>query len=244
MKRKIIIIFIWILIWQIAAWIIRNPVVFAGPWETLQALGRLLTDKEFYPTICNTMLRILLGMVLGTGLGFLLAYTAKQVSFLQDVLSPMVGIIKATPVASFVILLLIWFGSRWTAAVVVFLVTFPIAYLNLLKGLGNMDVRLSEMADLYQISPGKRFRYVEFPQVRGNVAAALSLAVGMGFKSGIAAEVIGQAGRTIGNSLYRAKIYLETDSLFAWTVVVILLSWGVEKLLGLLLKRAGLMPGG
>jgi len=236
MKRKLLIIFIWLLIWQGVAWLVHNPVLIAGPWETVKALAGLAGTAEFYQTVGWSLLRILLGVLLGVGLGFVMAYAAHRSSLLRDFLSPVVSLGKAIPVASFVILLLIWIGSSWVALPVVFLITFPVAYLNLQKGLDALDVQLAEMAELYRISFGNRLKYVELPQLRGQIAAALSLAAGMGFKSGVAAEVIGQARFTIGNSMYRAKIYLEIPELFAWTAVVIFLSWGAEKLLRLLLK--------
>ena len=237
MKRKLLIILIWLLIWQGVAWLVHNPVLIAGPWDTLKALVTLAGTAEFYQTVGWSLLRILLGILLGTGAGFILAYLSHRYTLLRDFLSPVVSLGKAIPVASFVILLLIWIGSRWVALPVVILITFPVAYLNLLKGLDTLDVQLSEMAELYRISFGKRLRFVEIPQLRGHIAAALSLASGMGFKSGVAAEVIGQSRLTIGNSMYRSKIYLEIPELFAWTAVVIFLSWGTEKLLQLLLKR-------
>ena len=236
MKRKLLIIFIWLLIWQGVTWIVHNPVLLAGPVETVKALAGLAVTAEFYQTIGLSLLRILLGILLGTGLGFVAAYAAHRYSLVRDFLSPVVSLGKAIPVASFVILLLIWIGSSWVALPVVFLITFPVAYLNLKKGLDVLDVQLAEMAELYRIPFGSRLKYVEIPQLRGHIAAALSLAAGMGFKSGVAAEVIGQSRLTIGNSMYRSKIYLEIPELFAWTAVVIFLSWGVEKLLQLLLR--------
>ncbi len=237
MKRKLLISFIWLLLWQGVALLVHNPVVFVGPWETLAALGKLLAVGDFYTTLLRSLLRILLGTFLGTGMGFTLAYAANRAPLLRDFLAPVVSLGKAIPVASFVILILIWFGNEWLAMIIVLLVTFPISYLNLLKGLSGLDRGLMEMSSVFHITGWRRLRYVEMPQLRTHIAAALSLAVGMGFKSGVAAEVIGQANLTIGNAMYRSKIYLETADLFAWTAVVILLSWLIEKGLTLVLKR-------
>ena len=237
--RKCVIIAVWLLIWQGVSLLIHNPVLFVGPWETVQAAGRLVTEGEFYKTLLHTVLRILGGILLGCGAGFALAGLGQKFRFVREFLEPAISLGKAVPVASFVILILIWFGNLWVAMAVVFLVTLPIAYLNLQAGLVSLDPGLQEMAQVFRITGVRKFRYVELPQLRPQIRAALSLAVGMGFKSGIAAEVIGQAGLTIGNSLYRSKIYLETADLFAWTAVVIFLSWGTEKLLMLLIRRLG-----
>ena len=241
MKRKLLIIFIWLLLWQGISLLVHNSVLLAGPWESLQALGKLALTGDFWLTMLRTLGRILLGILLGTGMGFLLAYAGHRKKLLGDFLSPVISLGKAIPVASFVILLLIWFGNEWVAFAVVVLVTFPIAYLNIQKGLQGMSRELTELTLVYRITGFRRFTYVELPQLRAQIAAAFSLAVGMGFKSGIAAEVIGQARLTIGNEMYRAKIYLETAELFAWTATVILLSWVVEKILFLVLKKAGFL---
>ena len=237
MKRKIIIIFIWLLIWQGVSLMVHNPVLFVGPWETIKALGGMVTRSGFYISLLRTLLRLLLGILSGTALGFLLAYCAFRKKFLKDFLAPVVSLGKAVPVASFVILILIWFGNEWVAMVVVFLVTFPIAYLNLQKGLDGLDPAMTEMARVFRFTGPRRFRYVELPQLRSHIGAAITLTIGMGFKSGIAAEVIGQARHTIGNELYQSKIYLDTAELFAWTAMVILLSWSVEKLITLVLRK-------
>ena len=237
MKRKLIIIFIWLLLWQGVSLLIHNPVLFVGPWETVVALAKMVTKSGFYSSLLRTMLRLILGILAGTGLGFLFAYAAFRKKLLRDFLAPVVSLGKAVPVASFVILILIWFGNEWVAMVVVLLVTFPIAYLNLQKGLDGLDPAMAEMTKVFRFTGFRRFRYVELPQLRSHIGAAVALTVGMGFKSGIAAEVIGQARLTIGNELYQSKIYLETAELFAWTAMVILLSWVVEKLLTLVLKK-------
>ena len=235
--KKLVIICIWLLLWQGIALLVGNNILLVGPWETLCALVRLAGTGEFWQSLGWTFLRLLLGILLGTGLGFLLAYAANRKSLLREFLQPAVHFIKAIPVVSFVILLLIWTGNTWVAFYVVSLVTFPIAYLNMLSGLSAMDPKLTEMSQVFRVSGGRRFRYVELPQLRAGISAALALTVGMGFKSGIAAEVIGQALHTIGNKMYRSKIYLETAELFAWTAVVILCSWLTEKGLQLLLRR-------
>ncbi len=237
MKKKIIIIFIWLLIWQCISWIVGNRILLVGPWETLCALWRLAGTAEFWQSLGWTLLRLVSGILLGTCMGFSLAYLAYRKPPVGDFLRPAVHLIKAVPVMSFVILLLIWGGNRMAAFYVVSLVTFPIAYLNLTSGLSMLDAKLSDMARVFRMSGNKRFRYVELPQLRGSLSAAVALTAGMGFKSGIAAEVIGQALHTIGNEMYRAKIYLETADLFAWTAVVILCSFLTEKALLILIRR-------
>ena len=59
----------------------------------------------------------------------------------------------------------------------------------------------------------------------------------MSWKAGVAAEVIGVVGGSIGEKLYEAKIYLQTGDLLAWTVVIVALSALFERAVLALLRR-------
>ena len=230
-KKIILPVVAWLIIWQLVAMAVHNHVLLAGPVDTVNALIRLAGEKEFWDSVLGTTLNILLGFFIGTvlGIGFaMLAYFREPVG---DFLKPLVLALKSIPVASFVILLLIWFGNRNIAIAICALVVFPILYLNTLEGLGGTDVKMLEMAKIYRVPVWSEIRYIFLPQLHPFLRGALKLAIGMSFKSGIAAEVIGQPLHTIGNGLYQAKIFLETGELFAWTIVVVVISFICEKIL-------------
>ena len=67
-------------------------------------------------------------------------------------------------------------------------------------------------------------------------ASACRTALGLAWKAGVAAEVLCLPEAAIGTQVYQAKIYLETPDLFAWTLVVLALSFALEGLLGKLLS--------
>ena len=232
--RRIMAAAAWIVIWQLAAFIVHNRILLAGPADTVIALAGLVQTGSFWGSVWQTSARILLGFSLGSVLGIVLAYFAKHEIWLEDFLRPLVSALKSIPVASFVILLLIWFGSRNISIVICSMVVFPILYLNTLEGLKSTDVKLLEMAKVYRMPGTRLLRYIYLPQLKPFFKSAFKLAIGMSFKSGIAAEVIGQPLGTIGNGLYLSKIYLETAELFAWTIVVVLVSFICEKLISLL----------
>ena len=80
--------------------------------------------------------------------------------------------------------------------------------------------------------------YVHLPPgIYAFVLSASKLALGMSWKSGIMAEVIGTPKPSIGREMYAAKSYLQTADLFAWTVVVVILSVIFEKAFMFLLKK-------
>lgn len=221
----------WLLLWQLLAAAVNNPILMAGPAETLQALVRMAGSTDYWLSLRGTVIRVLGGSAAGGLCGALLAALAYRLQGLRIFLSPFVASIKTVPVASFVILILIWAGSAGVAFWVSLIVTFPILYLNSLHGLLETDVRLIETARLFRLSFADRLRVLYFPQLCPFLKSALSIAAGMSFKAGVAAEVIGQPLYSIGNGLYRAKIYLETAEVLAWTVSVVLLSFAAEQLI-------------
>lgn len=242
--HRIIPIVLWLIIWQLVAIVIHNKILLAGPVETVQTLIRLAGISEFWLSVGNSTKRILLGFLIGVILGTVLAYLAYRKSALENFLKPLVVTLKSVPVASFVILLLIWVGSRNISVAIVAMVVFPILYLNVLEGLKSTDPKMLEMAKVYRMPPERQLLYIFLPQILPFLKGAIKLAIGMSFKSGIAAEVIGQPLHTMGNGLYQAKIFLETGELFAWTIVIVLISFICEKICMVLLDLPAMMKKG
>ncbi|MCR5670770.1 MAG: ABC transporter permease subunit [Butyrivibrio sp.] len=234
--KKILPAAAWLIIWQLLAIVIHNKILIAGPIETVEALIRLVGTQIFWESIENSCIRILSGFLAGVILGSVLAFASYEKPWVGDFLKPLVLALKAVPVASFVILLLIGFGNRNISTIICAIVVFPIMYLNVHEGLTSADPKLMEMAEVYRIPTTRRLRYIFFPQLKPFIRSGVKLAIGMSFKSGIAAEVIGQPLKTMGNGLYEAKIYLETGDLFAWTIVIVLISFICEKILVRLFK--------
>ena len=179
--------------------------------------------------------RILLGFLLSALLGAVLAAAAYRFRRVRELLMPLVAAVKAVPVASFVILVLLWVSSRNLSVVISLLIGFPVIYANVLAGLDSTDPRLIEMARVFRVPFRRQLSTVYLSQVAPFLRSGLSLAIGLCWKSGVAAEVIGIPSGSIGEKLYKAKIYLETPDLFCWTVAVVVLSIGCEKLLGLMM---------
>ena len=234
---KVLPVAAWLIIWQLVALIIHNKILLAGPIETVRALINLSQTGDFWDSIGQTTWRILLGFAIGSILGIVMAYFAYTKEAVKAFLSPFVVTLKSVPVASFVILLLIWFGSRNISVIICAMVVFPILYLSTLEGLLSTDAKMLEMAQVFRMPKLREIRYIFLPALKPFFRSGFKLAIGMSFKSGIAAEVIGQPLRTIGNGLYQAKIYLETGELFAWTIVIVLISFICEKIFELALGR-------
>ena len=160
----------------------------------------------------------------GSGGTFFCLFFAVEV-----LMEPLIMVIKATPVASFIILCLIWIPSRNLSVFISFLMVFPVVYTNILEGIRQTDKQLLEMADSFGAGVGKKLQFIYLSQVMPYAVTACKLGLGLCWKAGIAAEVIGIPAGSIGEKLYKAKVYLETPDLFAWTIVIIAVSVGFEK---------------
>ena len=178
---------------------------------------------------------------LGTGLaclaGTVLAVLSSRFGPVRDLTAPLMSVIKSIPVASFIILVLIWVPSRNLSVVISFLMVTPIVYSNVLGGVSSMDKKLTEMADVFRVPFPRRLRYLYLPQVAPFFRSACAVGLGLCWKAGVAAEVIGLPDGSIGEQLYQAKVYLNTPDLFAWTIVIVLISLVFERLFLALVDR-------
>ncbi len=235
---KIFAVAFWIIIWEAIAVSINSELIISSPIKVLKTLIALLQSMDFWTALLYSTLRILGGFLLALLLGVLLAAISSKMLIIKSLLEPITSVIKATPVASFIILALIWFGNRNLAIFISFLMVFPVIYLNVLKGIESTDAKLLEMARVYKLSRPKVLLYIYLPDVMPFFVSACSISLGLCWKSGVAAEVIGITTGSIGENLYRAKLYFETGELLAWTAVIIAVSTAFEKLFMFVLKKS------
>ena len=211
--QKCIAVALALLVWQGAAMAVGLDLLLPSPWQVACRLWSVWREPGFFATVAFSLLRISGGFALGLVLGVLLA------------------------VASFIIIFLIWMSTRQLAVFISFLMVFPVIYSNTLQGIKSADGALLEMARVYRVPFSRRLGYIYAPQVKPFLLSGCSVALGMSWKSGVAAEVIGVVGGSIGERLYEAKVYFQMTDLLAWTVVIVVCSVGFEKLVLWLLRR-------
>ena len=225
----------WLLVWQggsmaLAAAVPNGGLLLASPVQASLRLLELLPSAAFWRAVGNSSLRIFGGFLLSCALASLLASLAAGRPWLRDLLAPAAAAVKAVPVASFIILALVWLDARSLSLFISALMVFPPVYLNVLEGVRQTDPRLLELARVYRIPLRRRLWGIYLPQVLPYFRSAASLALGLCWKAGTAAEVIGLPAGTVGERLYTAKVYLQTPDLFAWTAVILALAAAFERL--------------
>lgn len=237
--RGLLIALFWLGIWQAASMLVGKPVLFASPLDTAKALLELVPTQGYWASVLGSLVRIAVGFTLALVLGLLLGILAFRFPLVRDLVSPLLTLMKSVPVASFIILVLVWFGAKQLAVIVALLIVFPLIYFSTLSGLQSTDPGLLEMAQVFRVSGLRTARQIYRPALMPYLIGACSSALGMSWKAGIAAEVIGTPLHSIGEQMYLSKVYMATAELFAWTLTVIVLSTLFEKAVLRLLRKVG-----
>ena len=239
---------VWLLVWQIAAMVFarlwpNGHLLLASPVSALLRLLELAAAADFWQSVGWSAVRIMGGFLLSCFTASLLAIPAARWKWVRELLEPPVAVVKAVPVASFIILALVWLNSRSLSLFISFLMVFPPVYLNVLEGICQTDQRLLEMARVFQVPLQRQIWGIYLPSVLPYFQTAVSLGLGLCWKAGIAAEVIGLPDGSLGENLYNAKVHFLTPDLFAWTAAIVAASVIFEKLflklVDLLTERAG-----
>ena len=226
--KLLAIVLFWVGVWALAAHLVAKPLLLPSPLAVLLRLFELLQTKEFYLTTARSIWNVLSGIVIAVLLGCVLSALTSRISLLRDLLLPIMTVIKTTPVASFIILLLIWIGSSSVPTLITVLIVLPLIWTNLDVGYSKIDPQLSEVARVYRLSYLKKLRVLILPSLRPYFVSACRSSLGLAWKAGIAAEIIAMPRGTIGTMIGDAKQYINTTDMFAWTLTVVLLSLLIE----------------
>lgn len=242
--RLALIALFWVAVWQAAAMAVQSELLFPAPAAVLKRLITLLPLPSFWQATGSTLVRVLWGCMAGSLIGGSAAIAAYCLPVLREVLSPAFTVIRATPVASFILVAIVWMGAEHVPSFTAFLMVLPVVWGAVLSSLDGMDHQLCEVASLYSFSPLRLLKCLYLPAALPGFLSGCVTAMGLGWKAGVAAEVLCSVRASIGRYLHEAQIYLETEDLFAWTLVVILLSLLLEAVLrGLLAHFAGGVAG-
>ena len=235
--KKLFIILAWLGILEIAAMLVQNSILLVGPVEIARALVELLQTGNYYLICLMSLCRIMAGMLFAFLFGCVLGACMYRFPLFEEIISPVLAIMKSIPVASFVVLLLIWQGARNLSVFISFIVVFPNVCVSMKNGLKSVSIEKRELADVFHIKGLQKWLYIYRPAVIPYLISCMEISIGMSFKSGVAAEVIGMPDYSIGERIYVSKVYLDTAGLFAWTFSLIVLSFCVEKIILYLMKQ-------
>lgn len=234
--EKLLAVLLALLVWQAVAMAVGAEILLPTPLAVIGRFFSFLRRGGTWSALLYSASRILLGFLSGFLLGAVLSILAARFRVLETLLFPYMITVRAVPVASFTVVALIWLTAAELSGFISFLIVLPIVYNNILEGLVARDRALDEMADVFRLPFFKRLRYIWLPTVRPTLFAAATTAVGLAWKSGVAAELIGLADGTVGDAIYMTKINLDTPALFAFTLLIVLAGMASERLVRLALR--------
>jgi len=230
----------WIALWAFAAHRVGKPLLFPSPATVVGRLWEMLGTASFYRITARSLWNVTSGIVIAMLGGSVLSILTARIPLLRDLLLPIMTVIKTTPVASFIVLALIWIGSAKVPSFITVLIVLPIVWTNLDVGFSKIDPQLSELTRVYRFSPKRRLQMLVIPSLKPYFVSACRTSIGLAWKAGIAAEIIAMPFGTVGMMIGEAKLYIMTTDMYAWTLTVILLSLIIEfafsTLLGLITK--------
>ena len=229
----------WLAVWVLVAVLVAQPLILPGPGAVVVALLRLVCDGGTWAILAGSGARILGGLALAAVCGGVLAGVSSRSRAFARLVAPALSFVKATPVACVVVLLLIWLGSARVSIAAVFLMALPGVYFSLAEGLAQVNGSLEQMLRLHGVRGWRLFCAHTWREVLPFVLSCARAVIGMGWKAGVAAELIGMAVGTVGERIYQAKLLIETADLLAWTVLVVAASWACERVLMWLLQASG-----
>ena len=221
----------WLAIWEIIALKIDKELILPDPISVFKRIGEWFFTEYFWEVILNSLGNILLGIIIGFILGTVTAILTTYIKPIEILFKPIMSLIKVTPVASFILLLILWMRRDTIPSFVSVLIVFPIVWANISQGIVSVDKELIEVAKVFKLSFLKKAIYLYIPSVLPSVLSALRSSIGLAWKAGISAEILSLPKETIGYEMFEAKNYLFRVDVFAWTIVIIILSFIIERLI-------------
>ncbi|MBF4694588.1 ABC transporter permease [Fusibacter ferrireducens] len=224
-------------IWWLVSIVIGKSYILPSPWLSLKALIQVVWDKSFLFTIVMTLARVLVCVGMSVVVGFVLGFIAGQSHFIEYLLKPLLLITRTLPTIVIIVYVILWMPNALSPIFVTFLVTFPIVYANVLEGYRQTDLKLVEMAQIYKVDRRKMIQNIYVPSILPYLRSSIIAITSLGLKVVIASEVLSQTPKSIGLRFQMAKINIQTETVFAWALVTIVLSMVLDFIMKSLFKK-------
>lgn len=231
------------LIWLFASLIINNEIALPSIGKVFIALKNLSLTGNTYIILLYTLLRIIISLILGILFGIVLGVLSAFYDWFYYFISPFIKIMRALPIASIILIILILFGYRgfgdltFSPIIVTLLLVIPLVFEAVYRGIKNIDVDLINVGRLYTKNKFDMAKRVYIPLIRNELSIAIVQSVGLSFKAMVMAEYVSQTQTSIGYSLLNAKANLDYNYVFAWTIILIIISILIEVLSKQLIKN-------
>lgn len=240
--KIIVVTAFWIFVWEAVSRFVSHDnelmlLLLPSPKTVFSTWLDICFTSEYLSAVWQTLLRVFSGFLLGVVLGILSGVATAFSKIVDMFLSPLMKVIRAVPVVAITILFFSLFESDALPTSVVMLMVMPLIWQTVHDGLSAETLELSEMAKIYRLSAAKVFFYIKLPSMLPSLLTATVNALGLAWKSGVAAEVICEPTVGLGTILIEGKGMIDFSSVYAVTLTVVILSIIIEILLKYLCNR-------
>lgn len=237
--RGVAVAIFWLGVWSGGFYLANRTLLMPlpYPWDVAKVLWQLMGESTFWITVGLSLLRVATGFAVALVTGVALAMLTTRFAVVHTLFSPILSVIKATPVASFILLAFLWIGAPKMPTFIAFLMVIPLVWENVRQGILNTDTKLLEMAKVFNLSYRQRLWHIRFPAVKPYLQAAVTTGFGFAWKAGVAAEILCWTADSIGYHIAAEQQAFEIAHVFAWTAVIVVLSVVLERLLRRLMSR-------
>ncbi len=239
--KAILVLIFWLAVWQTASLTVSGnlKLFLPSPFAVIKKWFEIGFKADYIQATFYTLIRIFAGFISGILTGFVLGLLTSQIKILNSLISPVLKIIRAVPVVSFIILAFLFIDVDFLPVFISFLMVVPLVWQTVHDGILSTDTMLDEMCCVYGLNKFKTLFAVKLPQCRQQIISACVNALGFAWKSGVAAEVLCTPDISLGHKIYSAKNSISFDEVYAVTLTVVLLSIIIEMLLKRLVKEGG-----
>lgn len=216
-------------------WIVGSnkvgSIILPPPLDVLIVVKEEILTLEGVLEVYHTMSRFLFSYTISVVSGIAVGIAVFKYDKLKKIIWPIVTSLQATPIISWILLALLWFSSAVIPFFIVWVFILPIISINVCEGLANTDKKLIEMATVYEISSKDTWLKIYLPSLLPYLRAGMKISANSSLKVLVTAEIIGKLPEGMGNSMNNAWLNIDTASLLAWTILLIILTSIVEKLI-------------
>jgi len=232
---------------------VASLLIFAVCWETLSHLSPLLGIPPFavpsFTTIARSMARITpldvvvtLARVIGAliasfTVGIALAMAMYRSETLDKYLHPMVRILMAVPVVSWILFAVLWFpGVEFRIGFVLVVVCGPVFLVDTLDAMRNVPRELRQMMRSFRPTVLQFFIKLMLPAIVPTIFTSWKVNISLAIRVVTIAELVG-AVTGIGHQLSVAQELFSVADVFAWTIVLVAMLFLLEAVVARLEAR-------
>ncbi|ODN30513.1 ABC transporter permease [Fervidobacterium thailandense] len=217
--------------WLIISLLVGSDLILPTPITVFNTLVVLLKDPRTYQAILSTLTKILVVLIatltVGVSLGFIIGLSDK----IYQLFRPAILVIQAVPIITWLALVMFAFGIGWLGPVVVSVLSlFPHVLLTTAVGVRSTDVKLKEMAMIYNVPKWKIVRDIYLGSVIPQMVAALQVVMGNVWKVVVVAEYM-CGDRGIGVMIAWARQSVAVDRVYAYTAITVIVGLVAENIL-------------